>query len=66
MEAGAFVNLNSMTPYSNSMPGEKRDFVLVIFIELDEVIGILEVLLSTSEIGRRGHWFFTGALLRGQ
>jgi len=43
MVAGAFVNPNGMTRYSNCMPGAKRDFVLVAFLDLDEVIGIPEV-----------------------
>jgi hypothetical protein len=43
MVAGAFVNPNGMTRYWNCMPGAKRDFVLVAFLHLDEVIGIPEV-----------------------
>jgi len=46
--------------------GAKRGFVLVAFLDSDEVIGILEVLSSISKISGRGYRFFTGALLRAR
>jgi hypothetical protein len=47
-----------------SVLGPKRGFVLVAFLDSDEVIGIPEVLSSISEIGGTGYRFFTVAVLR--
>jgi len=66
MVAGGFVNPNGMTRYSNCVPGAKRDFVLVAFLDSDEVIAIPEVLSSISEISGTGYRFLTGALLRAR
>jgi len=63
MVAGAFVNPNGKTQNPNRLPGAKRDFVHVAFLEWDEGIGIPEVLLSISEISGKGYRIFTGALL---
>jgi len=46
------------------VPGAKRGFALVPFLDLDLVIGIPEVLSSISEIGGTEYRFFTVALLR--
>jgi len=46
--------------------GAKLGFLRVASFDLDEVIGITEVLSSFSKISGRGYWFFTGALLRAQ
>jgi len=64
--AGAFVNPNGMTRYSTSMPGAKRDFVLIAFLNSDEMIGIPEVLSSISEISGTGYRFFSAAWLRAR
>lgn len=39
MVAGEIANLNGMTHYWNCMPGERCDFVLFIFLDLNKVIG---------------------------
>jgi hypothetical protein len=58
--AGAFVNPNGMTRDSKlPVPGAKRGFVLVAFLDLDEVIGITEVLSSISGISER--WLYLTA-----
>jgi len=55
-----------MTRYSNSVLGAKHDFVLVVFLDWDEVIGIREVPSSISEISETGYRFFSVALLRAR
>jgi hypothetical protein len=46
------------------VPGAKRGFVLVAFLDPDEVIGIPELLSSISEISETGYRFFAVDLLR--
>jgi len=48
------------------VPGAKCGFVLVAFLDSEEVIGIPEVLSSISEISGTGYRFFTAALLRAR
>jgi len=63
MVAGAFVNENGITQCSNC---PYLGFVLVAFLDSDQLIGIPRVLLSISQIRGRGYQLFTVALLRAQ